>query len=91
MDMSRNNSGQVLLIAALAIAFTISSLMLYVYETSQSIVSADRSLGLNGFIRNVKIGSRNLVVGSLANISSGGENKTLRINLQRWRSRKTDQ
>ena len=86
MDMSRNNSGQVLLIAALAIAFTISSLMLYVYETSQSVSSADRSLGLNGFIRNVKMGSRNLVVGSLTNISSGGENKTLRINLQRWRS-----
>ena len=86
MDMSRNNSGQVLLIAALAIALTISSLMLYVYETSQSVSSADRSLGLNGFIRNVKMGSRNLVVGSLANISSGGENKTLRINLQRWRS-----
>mgnify|MGYP000642665884 CR=1 FL=1 len=86
MDMSRNNSGQVLLIAALAIALIISSLMLYVYETSQSVSSADRSLGLNGFIRNVKMGSRNLVIGSLANISSGGENKTLRINLQRWRS-----
>ena len=86
MDMSRNNSGQVLLITALAIALIISSLMLYVYETSQSVSYADRSLRLNGFIRNVKIGSRNLVIGSLANISIGGENETLRINLQRWRS-----
>jgi len=81
IGMLRNNSGQVLLIAALAIALIISSLTLYVYETRQSIISADRSSRLNDFIRNVKIGSRNLIIGSLANISNEETNETLRINL----------
>jgi len=82
--LKKNNSGQVLLLAALAIAFIISSVMVYVYQTSISL--GDRSSKLNSFIRNVKLSSRNLVIGSLANISWGGSNETLENNLQRWES-----
>jgi len=82
----KNNSGQVLLLAALAMAFIISSVMVYVYQTSQNIRWEERSSQLNSFIRNVKLASRNLVIGSLANISWGGSNETLGSNLQRWES-----
>jgi len=81
----KNTSGQVLILAALAIAFIISSVMVYVYQTSQSL-SVERPSMMNGFVRNVKLGSRNLVIGSLANISWGGSNDTLGNNLQRWES-----
>jgi len=83
--LRRNNSGQVLILAALAIAFIISSVMVYVYQTSRGL-SMERSSMMNGFVRNVKLGSRNLVTGSLANISWGGSNETLNSNLQRWES-----
>jgi len=83
--LRKNNSGQVLILAALAIAFIISSVMVYVYQTSRSL-SEECPSKLNGFVRNVKLESRNLVVGSLANISWGGSNETLRSNLQRWGS-----
>jgi len=83
--LRRNNSGQVLILAALAIAFIISSVMVYVYQTSRSL-SMERPSIMDGFIRNIKLGSRNLVIGSLANISSGGSNEILSNNLQRWES-----
>jgi len=83
--LRKNKSGQVLILAALAIAFIISSVMVYVYQTSRSL-SWERSSMLNDFARNVKLESRNLIVGSLANISWGGSNETFRSNLQRWES-----
>ena len=83
--LRKNNSGQVLILAALAIAFIISSVMVYVYQTSRTL-SVEHPSILNGFARNVKLGSRNLMIGSLANISWGGSNQTLRNNLQRWES-----
>ncbi|HIE19314.1 TPA: hypothetical protein EYP75_06270 [Candidatus Bathyarchaeota archaeon] len=84
--LRKDSSGQVLLLAALAMAFIISSVMVYVYQTSQDISWGERSSRLNSFIRNVKLASRNLVIGSLANISWGGSNETLENNLQRWES-----
>ena len=81
--LRKNRSGQVLILTALAIAFIISSVMVYVYQTSRNL-NDERSSMLNGFVRNIKLGSRNLVIGSLANISWGGSNETLGDNLQRW-------
>jgi len=83
--LRKNSSGQILILAALAIAFIISSVMVYVYQTSRSLNWEHPSM-LYGFVRDVKLESRNLVVGSLANISWGGSNETLRNNLQRWES-----
>ena len=37
-------------------------------------------------MRIVKLGSRNLVIGLLADISNGGDNRTLKTSLERWTS-----
>jgi len=79
----RNRSGQVLIITALAIAFIISSTIVYVYQTSR-VSGREHPFSPQDYVRIVKLGSRNLVIGSLANISYGGDNQTLETNLERW-------
>ena len=83
--LRRNRSGQVLIIAALAIAFLISSTIVYTYQTSR-VANTDQPFTVQDFVRNVKLGSRNLIIGSLANVSRGGNNETLDANLNRWSS-----
>ena len=82
----KRRSGQIIILAALTIAFIILSTTIYVYQISQNLHPEDQPLHLRGFIGNVKIASRILMMGSLANISNGGENGSLRDNLQRLRS-----
>ena len=82
----KRRSGQIIIFAALTIAFIILSTTIYVYQISQNLHPVDQPLHLRGFIGNVKIASRILMMGSLANISNGGENGSLRYNLQRLRS-----
>lgn len=85
MRRARDNcSGQVLILAALAIALIISATILYVYQTSRVVPNGDHPFSLNGYVRNVKLGSRNLMIGSLANISQGGDIQILQTNLERW-------
>jgi hypothetical protein len=84
-EFRRNRSGQVLILAALAIAFIISSTIVYVYQNSH-VLDAKQSVSANDAVRIVKSGSRNLVIGSLAKISCGGDNDTLGSNLERWSS-----
>jgi len=87
MKKLRNNcSGQVLILSAMAIAFIIISTIVYVYTTSQPLPSADDSYEAAAFIRNVKLGSRNMMIGCLANISHGGSPSVLEANLERWRN-----
>ncbi|MBS7615277.1 hypothetical protein KEJ18_06075 [Candidatus Bathyarchaeota archaeon] len=81
----RNNSGQVLIVAALAIAFLISSTIAYIYQTGQA-ASVDEPYATHDFARNIKLSSRNLIVGWLANVSIGGDNETLGTTLDRWSS-----
>jgi len=83
--LKKNTSGQVLILAALAMALIISSAIIYAYQIRAAIRGENHSM-LGYFVRNVKLESRNLVIGSLANISQGGSNETLRTNLQRWGS-----
>lgn len=83
--LRKNSSGQVLILSALAIAFIILSVMVYVYQTSMSL-SENRPNSLKSFLRNVKLESLNLVIGSLANISWGGSGDVLRYNFDRWGS-----
>jgi len=83
MRLRRNRSGQVLIIAALAIAFLISSTIVYTYQTSRA-TSNGQLFTAQDFVRNVKLGSRNLIIGCLANVSNGGKNETLRASLDRW-------
>ena len=59
------------------------SAQLYILEVGK--ISGDTNAdALNDFMLNVKLGSRHVIVGSLANISSGGVKATLEENLQEW-------
>jgi hypothetical protein len=77
----KNSSGQLLIVAALAIAIIISSTTIYVYELSKETNSTYTSPSINNFILALKQSTRNTVVGSLANISNGGEKTALTANL----------
>jgi hypothetical protein len=81
----KGSSGQVLVIAALIIALTIISTELYVYELGKTIGEANTNF-FNDYIFAIKLGSQNIVTGSLANVSQGGPNQTLIVNLERWAS-----
>lgn len=80
-----DRSGQVLILAALMIALIISSTMVYMFQLSQ--VSQEEDLvSPEDFVRIVKLGSQNLMIGVLANISLGGDNQMLETSLERWKS-----
>ncbi|MGC8896003.1 MAG: hypothetical protein ACP5LB_04445 [Candidatus Bathyarchaeia archaeon] len=76
----RNSSGQLLIVAALAIAILISSTTMYVYEVSKEKTATQDQL-IAELALAIKQGSRNAVISSLANISKGGEKSVLDANL----------
>jgi hypothetical protein len=76
-----NSSGQLLIVAALAIAVLISSTTIYVYELSKEIKGEKASSSINDFISILKQSTRNTVISSLANVSNGGEKTVLANNL----------
>jgi hypothetical protein len=76
----KNSSGQLLIVAALAIAIIISSTTIYVYELSKETNSTYAS-SVNNFILALKQSTRNTMIGSLVNISNGGEKTVLTANL----------
>jgi hypothetical protein len=82
--MRRNgNSGQILLIAAFIMASLLLSAQLYILEVGK--ISGDTNADvLNDFMLSVKLGSRHVIVGSLANISNGGTRNILEQNLREW-------
>ncbi len=81
----KRNSGQILLIAAFIIASLLLSAQLYVLEVGK-ISGEVESDSLSDFVLAAKLGSRNVVIGSLANISNGGQISNLASNLQKWSS-----
>jgi len=81
----KRNSGQVLLIAAFIMAFLLLSAEFYIFEVGK-LTSEVGSNSLGDFVLAVRLGSRHVVVGSLANISNGGPNSVLGGNLLRWSS-----
>jgi len=83
--LKKNGSAQILILVALAIASIIVSTEVYVFQLSQ-VSSAGDPFSPQDFVRNVKLGSRNLMIGLLANISHGGESETLETSLERWAS-----
>lgn len=74
-----NSSGQLLIVAALAIAILISSTTMYVYELGRETSSPAPSVST--FMLALKQSTRNTMISSLANVSNGGENETLTANL----------
>lgn len=78
----QKNTGQLLIVAAFAIALLISSTTAYVYELSRGTASDSESAATD-FMFAVKQTTRNVVIGSLANISNGGERTVLTSNMNR--------
>ncbi|MGB9671789.1 MAG: hypothetical protein ACPL1Z_06270 [Candidatus Bathyarchaeales archaeon] len=75
------SSGQLLIVAALAIAILVASTTVYVYElTGEKQNTEDRSL--SDFVLALKLGSKNAVISALANASNGGEKTVLANNLE---------
>ncbi|MEA2090188.1 MAG: hypothetical protein U9O89_05460 [Thermoproteota archaeon] len=81
----RTDSGQILLVAALAVALILTSTTVYIYELNETLSNTEFA-SLNHFVSAVKLGSQHVMIGSLTNISSGGANETLVENLEKWAS-----
>lgn len=79
----RQKSGQVILIAVLGMALILLSAQVYVFDVHMSTFSLD-SNSLSDYIAAIKLGSRNVVAGSLSNISNSGAGSILSANLDRW-------
>jgi hypothetical protein len=77
-----NNSGQLLIVAALAIAILISATTVYVYELGNETSTVENE-SISNFILALKQSTRNAMIGSLANTSNGGEKTVLATNLNR--------
>jgi hypothetical protein len=77
-----NSSGQLLIVASLAIGILISSTAIYVYELSKETNSEDYS-SISNFVLALKQSTRNAMISSLANVSNGGEKSVLAANLDR--------
>jgi hypothetical protein len=77
-----NNSGQLLIIAALAIAVLISATTVYVYELGKETNSID-SESISEFILALKQSIRNAMISSLVNVSKGGKKAVLSANLNK--------
>jgi len=76
------SSGQVFVLSGLIIALIILSTECYVYELSSPWEpSPYPAIDL---VLMVQLGTRHVVIGSLANVSRGGPNQTLVENLERW-------
>lgn len=79
----RANSGQILLIAAFIMASLLVSAQLYILEVGKTS-SETESDTLSNFMLSIQSGSRNVVIGSLANVSNGGLSNGLELNLREW-------
>lgn len=75
--------GQVLIIAALAIALTIMSTQVYVYRLYSTGVASDFDL-MTDYIIGLELGARHVVKASLISISQGGDVSKLSGNLDGW-------
>jgi hypothetical protein len=75
-----NKSGQLLIVAALAIAIIISSTTTFVYELTNYTTRADEGPSID-FVLAIKQSTRNAITSSLANISNGGSDTALSTNL----------
>lgn len=81
----KRNSGQILLIAIFIIALLLLSSELYIFEVG-NITHETELNSLEDFILAIKLGSKHVTIGSLANTSRGGQISSLSLNLQRWSS-----
>jgi hypothetical protein len=76
----KDNSGQLLIVAALVIALLISSTTVYVYELGKETEVADTQR-LDDFFFAIKRATHNAMISSLANVSNGGDSAILTTDL----------
>lgn len=81
----RQNSGQIFIIAVLVVSLVLLSTQVYIYEIRNSLEET-QSIRVNDFVLAVKLGSSNMISGSLANITEGGNSSVISENLERWAS-----
>jgi hypothetical protein len=81
--LTKRRKGQVLVVAALAIALTILTTQAYVYELNNMKISSEHGL-LSDYILGIKQESRHVVTASLVNVSHGGAASNFEANLERW-------
>jgi len=72
-------------VGVLIIALLLLSTEIYVYDLGKA-VDEEKQNSFSDFILAVRLGSKHVVVGSLANVSQGGTSQTLGINLKRLSS-----
>jgi hypothetical protein len=81
----KNESGQILIICVLVVSLVILSTQLHIYDVAQSLHGVSQ-LQTNSFLFSIIRNSRNVVVSSLVNVSSGGNSSVLLANLNTWAS-----
>lgn len=81
--MKKHRKGQVLVVAALAIALTILTTQAYVCELNRTKISSEHCL-LGDYILGIKKESKHVVTASLVNVSCGGNASNFEANLERW-------
>ncbi len=81
--MTKPRKGQVLVVAALAIALTILTTQAYVQELNRTKIISEHGL-LADYILGIAQESRHVVMASLINISCGGAVSNFEANLERW-------
>lgn len=79
-SLKSNTSGQLLIVAALAIAIIISSTTMYVYELT-NYTNESNGQPIVDLALAIKQSTRNAMISSLANVSNGGLNTTLAADL----------
>ena len=84
-ENQRQQSGQILVITVLVVSLVLLSTQVYIYEVRNSL-NETSSTRVNDFVLAVKLGSNNIISGSLANITRGGDSSVLSENLGRWAS-----
>ena len=82
-SLRSNSSGQLLIVAALAIALLISSTTAYVYEVTRETGDTTPLTPIDTFVSVIKLVAKNAVISSLANVSNGGAANTLTSNLDK--------
>jgi len=81
----KGNSGQILLIATFIMASLLLSSQMYIFEVGKSTTETELN-SLENFVLAVKLGSKHVAIGSLANASNGGQISSFSLNLQKWSS-----
>ena len=81
----KNESGQILIICVLVVSLVILSTQLHIYEVARSLHGVSQ-LQSNSPLCSIEVETRNVVISSLVNVSSGGDSSILPENLQEWSS-----